>query len=271
MPGHYGSTDLSHGVRSWPSDVPVSLDAAHAARDVAPSGNPERAMTPLVRRRGTGLRTRSPAHRRAGDVRARRRNHPAPRTAATVSTTWRVRSLWCAGSVRQRPHWTGLLASTCRLSGGPRRPTVDATTDSIVMGQWEDRPGTGDWWGRALWGARHGSGQGPSSSIRAAAARGFDLGIVLRSPFLHPMAFAALGAAEVLAVRPRHDGALRLLSDFAAQAGPAPHRQRLALADARPDLCQRRDRRSRDRRRCRPRRPTRPGQRSRVAGLVAGR
>jgi len=87
-------------------------------------------------------------------------------------------------------------------------------------GQWEDQPDTGDWWGRALWGLGTAAARGPQS-IRDSALRGFDLSVSQRSPFLHAMAFATLGAAEVLAVRPRHDGSLLLVSDFATLAGRA--------------------------------------------------
>jgi len=86
-------------------------------------------------------------------------------------------------------------------------------------GRWEDQPDTGDWWGRALWGLGTAAARGPQS-IRDSALRGFDLSVSQRSPFLHAMAFATLGAAEVLAVRPRHDGSLLLVSDFATLAGP---------------------------------------------------
>jgi hypothetical protein len=87
-------------------------------------------------------------------------------------------------------------------------------------GQWEDQPNTGDWWGRALWGLGTAAARGPHS-IRYTALQGFDLSVSQRSPYLHAMAFATLGAAEVSAVRPRHDGALRLMCDFAALAGRA--------------------------------------------------
>jgi hypothetical protein len=213
MPGQYGSTDLSHGVR-FPSDVSGGLNAA---RDVAPSGNPERTMTPL-------LNVTEPAFEhvlRLTDERGMfehadgivpRRDH-----GYCLDDVARALVVVC----RQRPTTSTLdkLAGQY-LSFVLRAQAPNGRCHNRLdrHGQWEDRPGTGDWWGRALWGLGTAMARGPRS-IRAAAARGFDAGIMLRSPFLHPMAFAALGAAEVLAVRPRHDGALRLLSDFAAQAG----------------------------------------------------
>ena len=63
-------------------------------------------------------------------------------------------------------------------------------------GRWEDRPGTGDWWGRALWGLGTAAARGSDQHIREAALTRFDLSAVQRSPYPHSMAFAALGAAR---------------------------------------------------------------------------
>jgi hypothetical protein len=88
-------------------------------------------------------------------------------------------------------------------------------------GMWEDLPDTGDWWGRALWGLGTAAARGPQS-IRARACEAFDLSVSQRSPFLHSMAFATLGAAEVVTGRPGHNGALRLMSDFVTLIRRAP-------------------------------------------------
>jgi hypothetical protein len=87
------------------------------------------------------------------------------------------------------------------------------------LGRWEDAPATGDWWGRALWGLGTASVRGPES-IRADAAGGFDRSVSQRSPHMHAMAFAVLGAAEVLVNGQRHPAARRLLSDFVVLVGP---------------------------------------------------
>lgn len=78
-------------------------------------------------------------------------------------------------------------------------------------GRWEDRPNTGDWWGRALWGLGTAAARGPQPIREVALAR-FDLSAAHRSPDIHSMAFAALGAAEVLTAHPRHRPALQLLA-----------------------------------------------------------
>ncbi|MHB1927927.1 MAG: glycosyltransferase [Acidimicrobiales bacterium] len=86
--------------------------------------------------------------------------------------------------------------------------------------RWSDLPGTGDWWGRAMWSL--GSvvaGTGPAWQ-RAEALDRFSLGCRQRSRWLRPMAYAGLGAAQVLVMLPDHDAARRLLVDFVGMVGP---------------------------------------------------
>lgn len=85
--------------------------------------------------------------------------------------------------------------------------------------RWRDQPGTGDCWGRALWGLGTAAARGPTVGIRGEALALFDSAARVRSPSPHPMAFAVLGAAEVLAVLPGHPAALSLLEDAAAVIG----------------------------------------------------
>ena len=85
--------------------------------------------------------------------------------------------------------------------------------------RFEDEPGTGDWWGRALWGLGTAATANPSAAVRAEALTCFDLSCDVRSPHPRAMAYAALGAAAVLGAHPAHDGARRLLLDAAAGIG----------------------------------------------------
>jgi hypothetical protein len=87
------------------------------------------------------------------------------------------------------------------------------------QGRWEDRPDTGDWWGRAVWALGTAAARGPRS-IRSAAAARFELSAARRSPFLRSMAFAVLGAAEVLAQSPRNGRARSLMADYIDLLGP---------------------------------------------------
>jgi hypothetical protein len=77
--------------------------------------------------------------------------------------------------------------------------------------RWEDQPGLGDWWGRSLWGSGTAAARGRSARFRADALVHFEAGAACRSPSPRAMAFAALGAAEVLTVRSDHAGARDLL------------------------------------------------------------
>jgi len=81
--------------------------------------------------------------------------------------------------------------------------------------RWTDKPGLGDWWGRALWGLGTAVARSPAGWIREEALGAFTAGAARRSSAPHAMAFAGLGAAEVLRVRPDDDGAAGLLADAA--------------------------------------------------------
>ncbi len=76
---------------------------------------------------------------------------------------------------------------------------------------WHDQPGTEDCWGRALWGLGTAAARGPTAGIRDDALLRFSRSSEVSSTWPHAMAFAALGAAEVLDTWPDHAGALRLL------------------------------------------------------------
>ncbi|RZU74454.1 hypothetical protein EV384_2920 [Micromonospora kangleipakensis] len=87
--------------------------------------------------------------------------------------------------------------------------------------RWADQPGLGDWWGRALWGLGTAAARHPAAWIRAEALVAFSLGAGRRSAAPHAMAFAGLGAAEVLRRHPGHAAAAALLDDAASAVGPA--------------------------------------------------
>ena len=89
-------------------------------------------------------------------------------------------------------------------------------------GRWTDEPGTGDWWGRAIWGLGVAAVHAPSAPMRARALMGFRVAAARRSPFLHAMAFAALGAGELRIARPGEVSADDLLRDTVDAIGLAP-------------------------------------------------
>lgn len=102
--------------------------------------------------------------------------------------------------------------------------------------RWRDRPSVEDCWGRALWGlgTAVGAGRGTAAAADPAADAGgpadpggalaaFERGAHWRSPHLRSMAFAALGAVEVLRALPEHEQARTLLAEAALVVGrPRP-------------------------------------------------
>ncbi|MDP9795287.1 hypothetical protein J2S43_003799 [Catenuloplanes nepalensis] len=81
--------------------------------------------------------------------------------------------------------------------------------------RWRDEPGLGDWWGRALWGLGTAAARSAAPWIREEAMIAFRQGASLRSPAPRAMAFAGLGAAEVLRGDPGDPAAGGLLADAA--------------------------------------------------------
>jgi hypothetical protein len=90
------------------------------------------------------------------------------------------------------------------------------------FGNWTDEATTDDCWGRSLWALGTAAIQHQDESIRQSALAGFDKGIGQRSPWSRSMAFAALGAAEVLSQAPAHEPARALLVETIAIIGPIP-------------------------------------------------
>ncbi|HEY2044466.1 MAG TPA: hypothetical protein VGH11_17455 [Jatrophihabitans sp.] len=89
-----------------------------------------------------------------------------------------------------------------------------------VDGQWQDAAALGDWWGRALWGLGVAAAGAESAGMRARALTGFRIAAQQRSMDTRAMAFAALGAAELLRVRPDEHAARDLLVDGVHAIGP---------------------------------------------------
>lgn len=88
--------------------------------------------------------------------------------------------------------------------------------------RWHDQPGTGDCWGRALWALGTAAARGPTEGIREESFARFGRSAQVSSPWPHAMAFAALGAAEILDKWPGHSGALTLLGTAASVIGEPP-------------------------------------------------
>ena len=96
-----------------------------------------------------------------------------------------------------------------------RAVTPDGTVHNrmSISGQWLDAAGTDDMWGRAIGGLGAGVRSASSEAVRDRAFRAFLLAAQRRSVDVRASAFAAVGAADVLAVRPDCDAAHGLLAD----------------------------------------------------------
>lgn len=108
-----------------------------------------------------------------------------------------------------------------------------------ARGRWEDRATTDDCWGRSIWGLGTAAAHGADDWTRRTATAQLERATRRRGPSIRSMAFAALGAAELLSVRPDHPAALDLLADAADRFPPPgadPHwpwpEARLAYANA---------------------------------------
>jgi len=88
--------------------------------------------------------------------------------------------------------------------------------------RWQDQPGLGDWWGRSLWASGTAAARGLSVRFRADALAHFEAGVAGRSLSPRAMAYAALGAAEVLSLRSDHAAALDLLKAAGAALSGSP-------------------------------------------------
>jgi hypothetical protein len=88
--------------------------------------------------------------------------------------------------------------------------------------RWRGKPEAQDAWGRSLWALGTAAARGPTEGIRAEARTRFDVSTRVSSPYPHSVAFAALGAAEVLERWPGDPGALSLLASASTVIGELP-------------------------------------------------
>ncbi len=99
------------------------------------------------------------------------------------------------------------------------------TADGLVVNRrdarrrWTGRATVDDCWGRALWGLGTAASRSRDDTLARRAADRFTRGATRRSRWPRAMAFAGLGAAEMMRIDPRHVGARALLRDAAAAVG----------------------------------------------------
>jgi hypothetical protein len=85
-----------------------------------------------------------------------------------------------------------------------------------VDGLWHGAPGVEDCWGRALWGLGTAAARSWHPELSRRALARFAVSVGARSPWPHAMAFAGLGAVEVLRVDSGQAAARALLRDCVA-------------------------------------------------------
>ncbi len=88
-----------------------------------------------------------------------------------------------------------------------------------AFGRWSGPFCVDDCWGRSLWAFGTTAHQSHSIASRDTALAHFERGAQQRSPHLRSMAFAALGASEVLTMDPGNTRARRLVFDAAVRIG----------------------------------------------------
>jgi hypothetical protein len=95
------------------------------------------------------------------------------------------------------------------LTGGCRNRMDSA-------GNWADEPAFEDAWGRCIWGLGTAVARSDVAWARQSAIMQFERAVQVRSEWPRAMAFAVLGAAEVISVEPAHQLARALLVDYKA-------------------------------------------------------
>ena len=114
-------------------------------------------------------------------------------------------------------------------------------------GNWVDQPTVEDWWGRCLWALGTAAAHSSVGLVRRISVVQFERAAKVRSPFPRAMAYAAIGAAEVLSVQSDHAIARALLTEYADAVPESVTDADAVLAEAliaagialeRPALCQ---------------------------------
>lgn len=83
-------------------------------------------------------------------------------------------------------------------------------------GAWVDKPAVEDPWGRCLWSLGTAAAHSDVAVVRKLGVIQFERAAKRRSVWPRAMAYAALGAAELLTVDPGHAAARALVADYAA-------------------------------------------------------
>ena len=148
----------------------------------------------------------------------------------------------------------GLAGLALRFLGDAQALTGACRNRMDSTGRWVDEPAVEDAWGRCIWGLGTAAAHSKVAWARQSAIMQFERAAQERSEWPRAMAFAVLGAAELLAFDPEHSAARdtdRRLCRFATRTERRPG---VAVARTPADLRERRSPGGDDR--CRARRST---------------
>ena len=113
-----------------------------------------------------------------------------------------------------------LARTAFRFLAASQNATGRTRNRRAANGHWHGRHTVEDCWGRSVWAFGTAARRAPEDWMRASSMSYFNHGVSQRSPYLRAMAFAALGAAEVVEFEPRHQRGRDLLADTITRIGP---------------------------------------------------
>lgn len=131
------------------------------------------------------------------------------------------------------PAVVALGRTSMRFLVGAQSPDGRMRNRRDEHGRWRDRPSVDDCWGRSVAAFGMAANRSDDEWMRQMGSASFGHAVQQRSPHVHAMAFAALGAAEVLDGDPRHYGARALLLDVVDAVGPPSTDRRWPWVQAR--------------------------------------
>jgi hypothetical protein len=114
----------------------------------------------------------------------------------------------------------GLAGLALRFLNQAQAPDGACRNRMDSTGNWADEPALEDCWGRCIWGLGTAAAHSAVGYVRQSAIVQFERAIKGRSTWPRAMAFATLGAAEVLTADPEHRGAHELITDYVASIAP---------------------------------------------------
>lgn len=148
-------------------------------------------------------------------------DHAEPRREHGYCTDDVARLLVVAVREPDRSQAVRELARTAfRFVTASQSTTGRSRNRRAASGRWVGRYGVEDCWGRSVWAFGTVARRAPEDWMRSSAMSYFNHGVKQRSPHRRAMAFAALGAAEVVEHDDRHLRARSLLADAVTTIGP---------------------------------------------------